>query len=101
MAGKDTMGHGSIAPKVPDMGFKDWANSKNTNCSICALPRVRDKVKEFLEMKAKGETARSYRELHDWLIQQLDFKGARSTIQEHMRRCEPELKKAADDRPRN
>lgn len=101
VASKDPMGHGSITPKVEpsnERGFNDWATSKMNGCSICAQPLIKAKIRQFLELKSKGETGRSYRELYEWLVQQMDFRGGRSTMQEHMRRCETELKEAADER---
>jgi hypothetical protein len=80
--------------------FSEWAKSK-VGCSVCQQSSAASRIRELLELKAKGESNRSYRELYDWLVKYENFKGGRTTLQEHMKRCEPELKEAADERALN
>ena len=78
-----------------DSEFEEWAKSK-VGCSVCQQPSVANRIRELLELKAKGESSRSYRELYDWIVKYENFLGGRSTMAEHIRRCEPELKAAID-----
>ena len=78
--------------------FGEWARGKLNSCMTCADSTVVEIIRDYLKLRAAKETGRSYNELHQWLKDRLDYKGGRSTMAEHIRRCETELwKKCQND----
>jgi len=77
--------------------FDEWAASKLNCCITCADPEVSTVIEDYLKLRADKKTGRSYNELWEWLRENLNYKGGRSTMQEHIRIHETELWKKCQD----
>ena len=94
--GEDTMVTGTKAVRS-HRRFEEWAAAKQNCCITCADPAVLEVIRDYLRLRAAKTTGRSYNELWSWLKENLNYKGGRSTMQEHIRLHEPDLWKACQN----